>query len=152
MDKKETILPGKVLKLEVEMAQTAKLQLPFAIQVILKNVSKVPQLVNKRLSMGYKSSLARELFVSISKTKSGPIIGAETELYERDFSKPEDFVWLQPDQQVTTEFNLFDWYELPGKGSYYIKVCYQADEKLAYKPADLTKGTFCSAVTKVTFE
>lgn len=145
-------MTGKVLKVEMDMPAIASLQAPYVIKVRLVNVSGKPQLVNKRLAMGYKSSQARELFVSISKTKTGINIGAETELYERDFSKPEDYVFLSPGQSIATEFNLFDWYELPGKGTYYIKVCYQADEKMAYRPKDLAKGTFCSAITKVTFE
>jgi len=65
-------------------------------------------------------------------------------LYERYFSPESDFVWLLPQQQTSTHFNLFDWYDIPSAGTYTIRVCYQADEELAYKPEGLLKGEFCS--------
>lgn len=152
MQKDETIPTDKSLTISIDLPNTASLQKPCLIKVHLNNNSIRPQLVNTRLSIGYKTSLARELFVTLTKTPSGKNVGIPAKDYDRDFSKPEDYEWLPPGQSIATEFNLFDWYELPGKGSYYISICYQADEKMAYRPKDLTKGTFCSVVTPVTFE
>ena len=111
----------------------------------------MPQLVNKRLSVGYKKSQARELFVSITKIKENTEAGIQSQLYNRDFSQPADFVWLQPGEGIGAEFNLFDWYTVLSKGTYYIQVCYQADEALTYKPEAITKGIYSSNPKKITF-
>jgi len=123
---------------------------PCEINVDIKNVSDSSILVNKRLSVGYQNSLSRELYITICKKDSSTIIGLQKLLYNRNFSSESDFVWLLPQQQTSTHFNLFDWYDIPSAGNYTIRVCYQADEELAYKPKELLKGVFCSEEKTVT--
>jgi hypothetical protein len=117
---------------------------PCEIKVEIKNISAASVLINKRLSIGYQNSLSRELFIIICKKNTSKNIGLQKVLYNRNFSSESDFVWLLPQQQTSTHFNLFDWYDIPSAGTYTIRVCYQTDEELAYKPEGLLKGEFCS--------
>lgn len=120
------------------------------IKVDIRNVSGSAILVNKRLSVGYRNSLSRELFVTIFKKGTSINMGLQKVLYERDFSPVSDFVWLLPQQQTSTRFNLFNWYEMLPAGTFSVRVCYQADEELAYQPDGLCKGVFCSEEKTVT--
>jgi len=134
----------KPLKVMVNLPDEISIGQPCEIKVDIKNISGSSVLVNKRLSVGYQNSLSRELYISICEKGSSTDIGKQKVLYERQFSPSSDFVWLLPEQQISTKFNLLDWYEIPSAGIYTIQVFYQADEKLAYKPDGLCGGTFCS--------
>jgi|GEM_PF-2711447 len=139
------------IKVMVDMPDQILQGQPCEIKVDIKNISGSAVLVNKRLSVGYQNSLSRELYVTIFKKGTSIKMGLQKVLYERNFSTPSDFVWLLPQQQTSTHFNLFDWYEVPSAGTYTLHVCYQADEELAYKPDGLCKGVFCSEEKTVTF-
>lgn len=114
------------------------------INVDIRNVSTSAVVVNKRLSVGYQNSLSRELYLTIFKKGTSINVGQQKVLYERNFSPISDLVWLLPQQQTSTHFNLFNWYEMLPAGTYSVRVCYQADEELAYQPDGLCKGVFCS--------
>jgi hypothetical protein len=101
-------------------------------------------LINRRLAVGYRDSHARELFAEVFKPGSSEIVSQPALLYKRDFSSPADYVWLVPGESVSTSFDLFEWYSLPSAGEFELIVCYQADEPLAPKPAELLLGTYCS--------
>jgi hypothetical protein len=117
---------------------------PLPVNVEITNVSDFPVVVNKRLSVGYRNSLSRELFVLVFIAGTHVESGIQKLLYERPFSTGEDYIRLKPDEKIKKEFNLFEWYEMPKAGKYDISVCYQADEDLAYKPDDVVKGVFCA--------
>jgi hypothetical protein len=101
-------------------------------------------LINRRLAVGYRDSIARELFVEIYKRGSDEVGSRKALLYQRDLSSPEDYVWLAPGESIATSFDLFDGYTLPSAGEFDLIVCYQADEPLAPKAAGLLPGTYCS--------
>lgn len=132
------------IKVIVTMPDQIRYGQPCEIKVDIKNISASTVLVNKRLSVGYQQSLSRELYISICEKNTSKNIGLQKVLYNRNFSPESDFVWLLPQQQTSTHFNLFDWYDIPSAGTYTIRVCYQAGEELAYKPKELLKGVFCS--------
>lgn len=117
---------------------------PCEIKVDIKNISGSSVLVNKRLSVGYQHSLSREIYIIIYKKDTAINMGLQKVLYERNFSPDSDFVWLLPKQKTSTHFNLFNWHEMLPAGIYTVRVCYQADEELAYQPDGLCKGVFCS--------
>jgi len=142
----------KQIKVNFDLHEKIKLGQVCEIIVEIKNVSNTSTIVNKRLSVGYQHSLSRELYVTICKTDSLEVVGIQKVLYERVFSPPEDYIQLLPNQQIVAKFNLFDWYEVPNAGNYTIWICYQADEKLAYKPDGLLSGVFCSKKKSVIFE
>jgi hypothetical protein len=134
----------EVLKVSLITADVVSIGKPNEVEVSITNVSPSPVLVNKRLSVGYQASQARELFFKITERASKKNVGKQTVLYERDFSIPSDYIWLKPNEHIDTRLDLFKWYQIPAKGSYEITVCYQADEGLAHKPEQLITGTFCS--------
>lgn len=126
------------------LTQPVRLSHPCKVEVRLTNRSPDAVLINRRLAVGYRDSVARELFVEVYKRGSDEMISQRALLYQRDFSSMEDYVWLAPGQSIATSFDFFEWYSLPSAGEFELIVCYQADEPLAPKPADLLLGTYCS--------
>lgn len=117
---------------------------PCMVEIRVTNKSPQPVRINRRLAVGYRNSQARELFLEVFKKGSTEVVSKQALLYERDFSPPDDYVWLAPEQSVSALFDLFKWYSLPSPGEYELMVYYQADEPLAAKPADLLTGTYSS--------
>jgi hypothetical protein len=134
----------KVLQIDVSLTQPVRLSAPCMIEVRITNKSHQSVVLNKRLSVGYKDSLSRELFIEVFEKGSNEVVAHEALLYERDLSSPDDYVRVEPEQSIATSFNLFEWYALRSPGEYELVVYYQADEDLAPKPADLLKGVFSS--------
>lgn len=124
--------------------QPVRLSHPCKVEVRLTNRSFDAVLINRRLAVGYRDSHARELFAEVLKRESGEIVSQPALLYKRDFSSPEDYVWLAPGASTSTSFDLFEWYSLPSAGDFELIVYYQADEPLAAKPAGLLPGTYAS--------
>jgi hypothetical protein len=145
---------SKEKKLEIKFNIPDKIRdgQPCEIVVEVKNISSSETIVNKRLSVGYQNSLSRELYIIICHEGLTENVGIQKVLYERSFSSHEDYVKLLPGKKISTKFNLFDWYEFPKAGNYTLQVCYQGDEKLAYKPDGLAKGILCAEKKMATFE
>lgn len=136
----------KTLRIDVQIiTQPVRISDPCLIEAKLTSQSAQPILINRRLAVGYRDSHARELFAEVFRQGSDEVLSKRTKLYERDFSPPDDYVWLLPGQTVSTSFNLFDWYSLPSAGDYELVVYYQADEPLAVKPVGLLSGIHSSA-------
>lgn len=122
----------------------ARMDKPLYLRVTLKNTGKKTETVNARLSMGYENSLSREIFV-----RMGALPISQGRIYyeadiDRDFSRPEDYVLLQPGHSISNVINLFEYYQPIKPGKYEIVVCYQGNEPLAFPPADILSGIFCS--------
>lgn len=123
----------------------ARMDKPLYIRVTLKNTGKKTETVNARLSLGYENSLSREIFVRMNALPiSQDRIFYETDI-NRDFSGPEDYVQIEPGQSISSIINLFECYRPTKPGKYEIVVCYQGNEPLAFPPADILPGVFCSA-------
>jgi hypothetical protein len=134
-------------RVDVEVMLVSKpvlLAKPCIVKVKIRNSGSKPVLINKRMAIGYETSQARELFVSIFRKGSDEQMGKPTQLYERSFSQAEDYVWLNVGMSQVKEFDLFEWYELPGAGDYEIQVFYQADEPMAAIMEDLINGIAAS--------
>jgi hypothetical protein len=126
------------------LTQRARLSYPSKIEVRLTNQSPNPVLINRRLAVGYRDSHARELFAEVLNPETREIVSKPAQLYNRNFSSPDDYVWLASGQSVSTTFDLFEWYTLPSAGDFELIVYYQADEPLAAKPPGLLAGTYAS--------
>jgi Uma2 family endonuclease len=137
--------PMETLDVNVRiLTHPVRLSHPCEVEVRLTNRSPDAVLINRRLAVGYRDSVARELFVEVYKQGSDEVVSQKALLYQRNFSSPEDYVWLAPGQSIATSFDLFEWYSLPSAGEFELVVCYQADEPLAPKPDGLLSGTYCS--------
>ena len=75
------------LSLEIDLpAGEARLDRPYPITVRLTNYSTEPVWVNKRLAVGYREHLAREIFADLLDSETGdPATIIEVD-YNRDFS------------------------------------------------------------------
>jgi len=135
----------KVLQIDVKvLTQPVRLSGPCMIEVRITNKSHQSVVLNRRLSVGYKNSLSRELFIEVFEKGSNEVVSNEALLYERALSSPDDYVRVEPEQSIGTSFNLFEWYTLRSPGQYELVVYYQADENLAPKPAGLLEDIFSS--------
>ena len=117
---------------------------PCRVKVELTNPQASPVLVNGRLGVGYRNSLDRELFAEVYRRGEGQVISRESLLYQRDPSDANDYVWLKPGEAISTSFDLFEWYELPGPGEYELVVSYQGDESPDGDPEGLLPGVHSS--------
>jgi hypothetical protein len=116
----------------------------FPVTVRLRNVGSDIAIVNKRLAMGYRDSLARELFADIEDA-SGDAVEVDRVDYDRDFSLATDYVELPPGAEVTTTIDLLEWYPIRKPGAYRVVIHYQADEPMASPPDGAVPGVFSGA-------
>lgn len=138
-------LAMKILQIDVKVLdQPLRLSKPGLMEVNITNKSAQAILLNKRLAVGYRSSLSRELFLEVYKKRSDEIVSQQARLYERTFSSLEDYIWVEPEQSISCIFNLFEWYVIPSSGDYEMILYYQADEALALKSAGLLEGIYAS--------
>lgn len=124
--------------------QPARIALPCLVEVKLTNQSSDPVLINGRLSVGYRDSTDRELFVEVFRRGTDDLVSKPTLLYQRDPPRAEDYVSLDPGKSISTTFDLFEWYDLPGPGDYDLVASYNGDQSLRNQPAGLVTGTYSS--------
>ncbi len=117
---------------------------PVWVTVTLANPSTTPIRINKRMAVGYKDHLSREIFITLRDDAGNEITCPAPVDYDRNFSGPEDYVFLPPGRSLSTRFDLNAWHSLDRPGTYSLEVHYQADEPLARKPRDLVTGVFSS--------
>lgn len=118
---------------------------PCPVEVRITNRSSAPVLMNRRLAVGYRGSQARELFAELFQRGSDVVVSSESKLYERDLAAAAEYAPLAPGEAMATEFDLCEWYGLPGPGGYELVVSYQADEALAPKLPGLLPGIHASS-------
>jgi hypothetical protein len=102
--------------------------MPASVEVRVTNQQAEPVLINKRLGVGYRNDANRELFAEVFPRGGNEVVSVEARDYQRDPSRATDYVWLQPGESVSTSFDLFRWYTLPGPGEYDLVVHYRADD------------------------
>ena len=117
---------------------------PATVAVTLTNQQAEPVLINKRLAIGYRNSLDRELFAEVFPRGESDAVSKEARDYQRDAASPSDYVWLKRGESVFTTFDLFRWYTLPGPGEYDLVVNYRADDALGALPKGLLNGVHSS--------
>jgi hypothetical protein len=140
---------GTLLKIEAEVAPDAPLARPFMVSVTVENTSGRPLVVNKRLAVGYRDSLARELFVTWENAtgSAGP-----PRLVTRDYERPyatDEYAILPAGSEITTSFDLWKWYRPTEPGTYQVVFHYQADEAHPDRPDDVVRGVHSSATYTV---
>jgi hypothetical protein len=117
---------------------------PAVVEVRLTNIGDQPIIVNARLAPGYCDSPSREVFAKIYTAHSGHLVGQPALQYDRHPPVRADYVKLLPGRTLTTDFDLLNWYRLPGPGEYELIVFYQADEPLAVEVPGLLRGIHAS--------
>ena len=123
--------------------QPARLSLPCLIEVTVMNQSAAPLLIIARLSVGYRNSTDRELFAEVFRRGTNDLVSKEARLYQRDPPRHDEYVELDPGKSISTTFDLFRWYDLPGPGAYDLVVSYSIDQSLTL-PQGLLTGTYSS--------
>lgn len=121
-----------------------RLSMPAWVEVKLTNQQTEPVLINKRLAIGYRNSVDRELFAEVFPRGGDKVISRQAAYYQRDPALASDYIWLQPGETVSTAFDLVDWYTLPGPGEYELVVSYQADDSPDGHPEGLLSGIHSS--------
>ena len=93
--------------------------------VSVQNVRSQPILVNSRMSPNHLGIPAffRDLTFSISAPDGNKLI-FQPKVHVRDI-QDEDFVWLEPTEQISQTYDLSDYYEFSQVGTYRIQVTYE---------------------------
>jgi hypothetical protein len=142
-----SVASGLRLEASLPQARTDRSE-PFPVEVRLRNVAEAPLVVNRRLEVGYRDSLSRELFVDILTEDGEPAPTAELD-YTRQWPSRSDYGELGPGEELDASFDLFRWYRPLEPGRYRIIVHYQADEPAASPPENVVRGVVSSAVREL---
>ena len=124
--------------------QPARRSMPCIVEVTLTNQSADSFLIVARLSVGYNDSTDRELFADVFRQGTDEVVSRHARLYQRDPPGHQDYLSLEPGKSISTTFDLFKWYKLPGSGAYDLVVSYSADEWLSNQREGLLIGTYSS--------
>lgn len=128
----------------IPRANPSNFSMPAWVDVKLTNQQTEPVLINRRLGIGYRHSVDRELFAEVFQRGGNDVISKQAAYYQRDPASATDYVWLQPGESVSTSFDLFEWYTLPGPGEYDLVINYRADDALDARPEGLLTGVHSS--------
>ena len=141
----KTAPKSKVLDVTVSLeVQPVSMSGRCPVNVRITNLTPDAVLINRRMSIGYEDSDARELYVAVYMKDGNDNIARRTQLYQRDIASADDYIWLAPKESRTTHFDLFEWYKLPEPGEYELQVFYQADEPIAPKFDGILQGIHAS--------
>lgn len=130
------------LELKIDLEKN-RIHLGESCQVLVKlsNEGKKAQVVNRRMAVGYRDNISREIFAELIDLDTGESPRIDFVDYNRDFSPTSEYVYLYPGQTISTSFDLSEWYPLINEGSYKLVVFYQADEPLATAaPPNVVRG------------
>lgn len=132
------------LKLEATLEKDiVRLGEPCQIWIRLSSKGEKAQLVNRRMAIGYRDSVSREIFAEIIDFDTGKPARIDLADYNRDFSPVSDYVYLDPGQTISTSFDLLEWYPPVYEGTYKLVVYYQANEPLASAaPPNVVSGIY----------
>ena len=138
--KKESpvLFSAKLLTSEIRVGS------PILVEVTLKNNSDTSVLVNKRMSVGYKKSLSRELYADLRYNSDDQNVPYYESDINRDFSLKSDYVDIQPGENLSETIDLMQFYTPNGPGKYLLTLYYQADEELASIPENLLRNVYSS--------
>jgi len=98
-----------------------------SMRVKLTNADSFPIAVVGRLAIGYDDSDSREIYAIIRDRRSGQVVGKRAQLYQRESISRNQIKVLPPGGEVETEFNLFEWYDVPG-GDLEMQIVYDSTE------------------------
>ena len=142
---RNTVSKPKVLDITVNVeVQPVSMSGRCPVNVRITNLMSEAVLINRRMSIGYEDSDARELFAAVYIKDGDDNIARRTQLYQRDIANADDYIWLAPKESRTAYFDLFEWYELPGPGEYELQLFYQVDEPIALKIDGILQGIHAS--------
>jgi len=83
------------------------------------------------MAVGYRDNLSREIFADLIDAETGQPARIDAVDYNRNFSLASDYIYLNPDESISTSFDLLEWYPPVEGGTFKLVVYYQADEPLA---------------------
>lgn len=134
------------------LSDPIRLSSPCIVEVRLINKGPKPLLINGRLSVGYRHSQSREVFCEVIDSVTKETVSKQSLLYDREYARSEDYVWVQPNRHVSKSFDLFEWYSLPTAGDYKLVLYYQADEVLVTSLPNLVRGVYSSELIDLLIE
>ena len=132
------LLTAKLLTSEIHTGN------PILIEVVLENISDSSVVINKRMSVGYKSSISRELFADLRYEGDDQDVPYYESDINRDFSKASDYIAIKPGKSLSETIDLMEFYTPKGPGKYVLTIYYQADEKMAILPENVLKNVYGS--------
>ena len=106
-------------------ASSVHLNEEISVVASVLNVSAQPILVNSRMNPNHEDApaIVRDITFSISAPDGNKLI-FQPKVHVRDI-QDEDFVWLEPAEQISQTYDLSDYYEFSQVGTYRIQVTYE---------------------------
>lgn len=116
---------------------------PICVNVVLRNASAEPRLVNGRLGVGYEDVANRELYFRIldAEGRLVPVPSAERVRLHRGPLRREDFVVLKAGQSLETEADITIWQKIREPGRYEVVFTYDNVDSGAEFGLDSWTGT-----------
>ena len=143
--KEENMQPENSIIFEIELPEkSVHPGSPILVEATLINRGNAPVVINKRMAIGYESTLSREIYATLTDPQSKKEVTLYPADINRDFSPPSDYISLSPGDSVSTTFDLTEFYAPPAPGKYQLTLFYQADEALASAPDDVLPGVYTS--------
>jgi hypothetical protein len=139
---------GKImLQLTVDF-QTGPIYLnkPLWVTVTLKNIGQVPVLINKRLEMGYRKSISRELYAEMENMGTPKKPAYSPAKINRDDPAAEDYSSLQAGESITKKIDFFQYYHAKKPGKHKVQFFYQGNEARKNRPVDVYKPIIASEI------
>lgn len=93
------------------------------VRVALVNTGRSPVIVAGRMAIGYENSTDREIYAVLRNSLTGEDVGGPAQLYHRAPHSADDLQTLNVGDQISTVFNLDDWYTHPA-GELELQVVY----------------------------
>lgn len=125
---------------------------PFLVRVILSNKSNEAIIVNKRLALGLKQQLSRELYPALVNAQTGEPVERKYVKINRDKAKREDYTSLASGESIEKTLDVFSIYPVVEEGLAELMLFYQADESYSNAPDNVFRGIIESNMLKIEFK
>ena len=143
--KGDTMKKEEVLRFEVVVPEISNISDP-ELRLLLKltNVSDHPVLVNSRLAVGFEDQISREVFFEIVDQESNKLLEFSQIDINREDPGIEDYRFLKPDESISKDVNLRQFYAPLKKGKFLLTAYYEADEEAFRRPDEVVSGRYSS--------
>jgi hypothetical protein len=124
----------------IPQQDSAYLNHPLYLDLLLTNAGDSAVIINKRMEVGYKNSISRELYADVEDLDNPQYMAYSPVKINRNDPQANDFAMLKPGESLSRTIDFFHYYHPKKPGNYKITIYYQADEALINRPENIWKG------------
>jgi hypothetical protein len=124
----------------IPQQDSAYLNQPLDLEITLTNIGDSAVIINKRMEIGYKNSISRELYADVEDLDNPQNMAYSPVKINRNDPQANDYDILQRGESLSRTIDFFHYYHPKKPGKYKITMYYQADETLKNRPVNVWKG------------